>query len=121
MQRTYEEVLDSKSKLVKVPDSVPVYETFSDILPDIPIMPDESPMDFAVFQEGLSKDLAPNSPYQHVVSHNIIANEWEMFRLRRWSAVLLANKAADDMIKIAAHGLKERPSLASKLIPLFDT
>lgn len=58
--------------------------SFRDILSIPPIMPDETLQDYEVFKAGMLADLEPGSAYAHVIADNIIANEWELYRLRRW-------------------------------------
>ncbi len=77
---------------------IPKIEEFADILPALPIMPDENPEDFEVFQAGLLNELAPITPYQNIIAQNIIANEWEMFRLRRWRKALIVDETEKQLL-----------------------
>ncbi len=84
----------------------PDLKSFTDILPVLPIIPDENPMDFTSFQAGLWNDLSPNSPYASVLADSIIAKEWELYRLRRWQSSLTLSRAEEQL----SHAL-------SKLLP----
>ena len=73
----------------------PDVKNFVDTLPELPVMPDESLADFESFQSGMLEDLAPSSAYANVLADNIIANEWETYRLRRWRKTLLVAHAEE--------------------------
>ena len=58
--------------------------SFRDMLSSAPIMPDETQQDYDAFQTAMLNDLGPKSAYANVIADSIIANEWELYRLRRW-------------------------------------
>lgn len=82
-------------------------ERIASVLPKLPIMPDENPAEFEEFQAGLLSYLDPNSAYQNIIAQDIVASEWEIFRIRRWLKVLITASAEEYFTSEIAEKLSE--------------
>lgn len=73
-----------------------------DLAPRPMILPGENPDLYEALRDALLHDLAPRSPYQRILAHNLITLEWEAQRHRRMRDELIRAEMRD----IAVGGLE---------------
>jgi hypothetical protein len=76
----------------------PVVQTPQDLLQEIcapHILPDERAETFDALRQALFSDLAPATPYEHLLAEQLVALEWEALRHRRMRDSLLRAKCRE--------------------------
>jgi hypothetical protein len=63
------------------------------------VLPDEDAESFAYLRQALLQDLEPKSPYEHLLSEQIVALEWDAIRYRRLRDNLLKGQFRDFSIR----------------------
>ena len=64
------------------------------------LFPDEDPQTYDSFRRSLLSELAPATPYEHVLADNLVTIEWEAARYRRTRDQLVLVKARDITVKL---------------------
>ena len=81
-------------------------------------MPDENFQDYEAFKTGMLENLAPGSAYAIVIADNIIANEWELYRLRRWFEHLRLARAEKYLVDELENSLSKEVAEKHNIVAL---
>ncbi len=69
-----------------------IVEVLSDLIQSTQFFPDEDKTTYQALREMLFSDLAPVTPYEHVIAQNLVDLEWEAMRHRRFRDQLILSE-----------------------------
>jgi len=74
------------------PTSTGIIEVLSDLTRSTQLFPDEDQTTYQALRAMLFSDLAPGTPYEHVIAQNLVDLEWEAMRHRRFRDQLILSE-----------------------------